>query len=431
MSVQHPALFVQMRLGKTIVTIRSLKLRSVDRVLVVAPYSALYGWAEELKLEGISNIQEVFGKRKERLECIEHIEPGYYLLNKEGHRVIPEIADIPWDAVVLDESYFIHAPKSGASKFFIQNFRDAEYRYILSGTPAPETELNYFNQLRFLSHSYWKEVNYYQFSHNNFATINYEPLIKPSGSKYVMGTLAKRCHYLSRSDVNLGGEKIYEKRFVQLTDKVRAIYERVEKEFILEYMESEQETIYATTKYIWLRRLCGGFVDQEFVSYAKMKELKSLLDSELKDEPTLIICKHVNEVKKVTKFLSKWFRVGMIHGGVDKRKERPRLIREFQAGRLDHMVVQPETVKHGTNLSRADVVIFYTSPDGGETRAQVEDRVVNTATNDSSLIIDFICRDTVEEDVYKGMQSKQARQAMVKEMVQRLQKKYNLPGGLR
>jgi len=268
MGVQHPALFVQMRLGKTIVTIRSLKLRSCERVLVVAPYSALYSWADELELENISNVHQVFGKREERLECIETVDPGFYLLNKEGHRVVPEVADIKWDAVVLDELYFIHAPKSGASEFYIQNFRDAEYRYILTGTPAPETELNYYNQLKFLSHRYWKEANYWQFRHNNFAMIQYEAVIKPKGSKYVMNNLARRCYYLYRADVNLGGKKIYEKRLVNLTDKVRAIYRRVEKEFILEYLDESQETIYATTKYIWLRRLCGGFADQEFISYA-------------------------------------------------------------------------------------------------------------------------------------------------------------------
>ena len=429
MSVQHPALFVQMRLGKTIVTIRSLKIRSCERVLVVGPYSALYSWSDELSLENISNVYQVFGKRQERLKCIETVEPGFYLLNKEGHRTIPEIADIRWDAVVLDESYFIHAPKSGAAEFYIQNFRDVKYRYILTGTPAPETELNYYNQLKFLSHRYWKEPNYWQFRHNNFAMIQYEAVIKPRGSRYVMDNLARRFYYLYRSDVNLGGKKIYEKRLVSLTDKVRAIYRRVEKEFILEYLDESQETIYATTKYIWLRRLCGGFADQEFISYAKMAELKNLLDSELKDEPTLILCKHVNEVKKVSKYLSKWYRVGTIHGGVDKKKERPRLIKEFQTGKLDHIVAQPETIKHGTNLSRSDVVIFYTTPDGGETRAQVEDRVVNTATNDSSLIIDLICKDTVEEDVLKGIKAKDSNQVMMKKMVQRLQEKYNLKGG--
>ena len=427
-SVQHPALFVQMRLGKTIVTIRSLKLRTVERALIVAPYSALYGWRDELELENVSNIVEVFGTRAERLECIEHVEPGFYLLNKEGHRSVPEIADIQWDAVVLDESYFIHAPKSGASEFYIDNFRDAEYRYILSGTPAPETELNYYNQMKFLSHGYWKEKNYWQFRHNNFAMINYEAVIKPTGSKYIMKNLARRCYYLSRSDVNLGGKKIYEKRVVNLTDKVRGMYRKVEKEFILEYLGECQETIYATTKYIWLRRLCGGFADQEFVSYAKMKELQSLIEVELKDEPTIILCKHVNEVKKVSKYLSKWYRIGTIHGGVDKIKERPRIFKEFQDGKLDHIVAQPETIKHGINLSRSDTVIFYTTPDGGETRAQVEDRVVNTSTNDSSLIIDLICKDTVEEDVLKGIQSKQSNQIMMKEMIQRLQNKYKLGG---
>jgi SNF2 family DNA or RNA helicase len=225
--------------------------------------------------------------------------------------------------------------------------------------------------------------------------------------------------------VHLGGKKVYERRKVQLTKKVRKIYEKIEKEFVLEYMGQAQDTIYATTKYVWLRRLCGGFVDQEFVSYVKIKEVEHLLSGELKNEQVVILAKHVNEVKQLTKYFSKKYSVGMVYGGVSKLK-RPAIYKEFQSGNLDLIIAQPETIKHGVNLSASDTIIVYTSPDGGETREQVEDRVVNTARNDSSLIIDLICADTIEEDVIKNLVRKESNQAMMRKMVQRLQKKHNL-----
>jgi len=433
---RNPALFVQMRLGKTIVAIRSLRIRGSRKILVIAPYSALYGWSLELIEEGQerNGIVELYGTRNERLNDLQEQYGScrWFLLNREGHRVIPEIADYHFDAVVLDESTFIKAPYSktkgcSASRFFCENFRDADHRYVLTGTPAPESELDYFCQLRFLEWSLWKENNYWEFRHKHFGIINYTPYISPSGSQYLMSTLAKHCFFLTRSDVKLGGRKIYEKRMVILPPKVRKIYEKVEKEFVLEYLGMEQETIYATTKYIWLRRLCGGFADNQLVSYAKIKELEALLAGELKNEQVVILAKHVNEVKLLTKYFSKKYSVGTVHGGVDKRK-RPEIYRSFQAGDLDLLIAQPETVKHGVNLSASDTVVFYTSPDGGETREQAEDRVVNTSTNDASLIIDLVCQDTVEEDVMKNLVRKEGRQDMMRKMVQRLQAKHEILG---
>lgn len=433
---RNPALFVQMRLGKTIVAIRSVKIRGSQKVLVVAPYSALYGWSLELieEREDAHGIVELYGKRQERLHLLQeqYASCKWFLLNREGHRILPEIADYAFDTVILDESTFIKAPYSqrkgcAATRFFCENFRDAEHRYILTGTPAPESELDYFCQLRFLDWSLWRESSYWEFRHKHFAVINYTPYISPEGSKYLMGTLAKHCFFLTRSDVKLGGRKIYERRMVQLTDKVRKIYEKVEKEFVLEYLGMAQETIYATTKYIWLRRLCGGFADREFISYAKIKELESLLTGELHNEQVVILAKHVNEVNQLTKYFSKKYTIGTIHGGVSKSK-RPVIYREFQAGNLDLLIAQPETVKHGVNLSASDTIVFYTSPDGGETREQAEDRVVDTSSNDASLIIDLVCQDTVEEDVIKNLVRKEGRQDMMRKMVQRLQEKYEIFG---
>lgn len=429
-NTEHPALFVQMRLGKTIVTVRAVNFRHGQKILIVAPYSALFSWSVELtdESENEYGILELFGTRNVRLQALEDLYPTckWFLLNREGHRVLPEIADYYFDHVILDESTFIKSAKSGATDFYCRNFRDAEHRYILTGTPAPEGELDYFCQLKFLDWNLWRETNFWEHRHKWFGIINHTAYIKPEGSIYLENVLAQNCYFLSRSDVNLGGSKIYEKRFVQLTAKVRKIYEQIEKEFVLSYLGEEQDTIYATTKYIWLRRLCGGFVDKQFVSHVKLKEIELILATELKGEQVIVCAKHVNEVVMVSKyFTKKKYRVGMIHGGVSKNK-RIEIYRAFQASKLDIISAQPETIRHGVNLSASDTIIFYTTPDGGETRMQVEDRVVDTATNDASLILDIVCKDTVEEDVLKGLANKQSKQAMMKELVQRLQQKHNI-----
>ena len=119
-SVRHPALFMEMRLGKTLVTIRRVNLyKPLDpqkglKILIVAPSDVLGSWEDELDLEGEHNhLNLIYGlrTREARLKAIEkNPNTKWYLMNKEGYISVPEIANtnfINWDCVVLDESSFL------------------------------------------------------------------------------------------------------------------------------------------------------------------------------------------------------------------------------------------------------------------------------------------------------------------------------------
>ena len=55
-SIQHPALFIEMRLGKTLITIRRIKrYPDCNKVLVVAPYSALNSWKKDDSIDKTSS----------------------------------------------------------------------------------------------------------------------------------------------------------------------------------------------------------------------------------------------------------------------------------------------------------------------------------------------------------------------------------------
>lgn len=425
--VTHPALFMEMRLGKTLVAVRYIKPKA-KKILVVAPYSAFDGWYKELNLEDENNkgIVELTGEKKARRHLLfETFDKNkWFIINREGHLSLPEIAHFKWDAVIVDESHCLKGERTAISKFFIDNFRLVPIRMILTGTPAPEVELNYFNQLQFLNPEIFTENNYYQFKYNNFGIIHHNIMISPKGSRYIAGRLAQYCFFLSRRNVKLGGRKVYEQRFIRMSQKARKIYRTAAKEFILELNGREiDRTIFATTKYIWLRRICGGFVDGRLLFEDKVNELLYLLKTELKNQPVIVICKFIDEVKMVSKIIARRgkLKTGMIYGKVPPKKRRE-IVKAFQSGKMDCIVAQPETLKLGVDLSVSDTVIFYSSPDGLETRLQIEDRVVNTARNDSSLIIDLIMDKTVEATVYRSLARKEGRQTMMRRIVQEIQR---------
>lgn len=419
--VQHPALFMEMRLGKSLVTLRRiLQYPRRNKVLIVCPYSAFYGWKKELRLEGNESIVELTGNREFRLTALKRpglVPPVFYLASKEAHLVIPEIAHIDWDAVVLDEN-FIKDPRTDTSKFYVENFRSVPHRFILTGTPAPEGEVNYYQLVRWLDHHAWKENSYWEWRAAHFMAVKYEWITKTNADyKYISQVLAKYCFFQTRADVKMGGKKIYEQRTCQMPVELRKIYNKAEREYALECPGVDASTMWAPVVHIWLRRLCGGFVNTAFTSNFKIKELITLLETELKKQQVVIWCRFTREIGVVAYALKqRRSAFGIIHGAI-KHKDRDERMEMFQEGRYQYLVAQPACFRYGVDLSAATTVIYYSSPDSFEMRQQSEDRVIDVVNNDSVLIIDLVASDTIEEDVIDSLIQKEGRQLRMRRAV--------------
>lgn len=426
-TVQHPAFFMEMRLGKTLVTIRWARYRRLVKNLVIGPYSVYKGWYDELCMEGEDKwgIVPLFGTRDERLETLDlnYEFNKWFFINKEAHIVIPEIANYLWDGVIIDESTCIKAHDSLITDFMCSNFRDVQHRAILTGTPAPENELDYFSQLQFLDPTIFNENTFWQFKRNNFGTINFNTLISPRGSKYISSRLAESCFFQTRDDVNLGGEKIYEKRYVQMSPKMRKLYAKIAMDFVIEIDDKIIDaTVYAHTKYLWLRRLCGGFVDGNMMFGDKITELVYLLRTELKDQPVIIWCKFTDEIEYLSDYLTKLgFSTGTVYGKVAP-KNRASVQEEFQKGSFQIFILQPSCFKYGVNLSCASVMIYYSTPESGETRYQSEDRTIDVDSPEGCLIIDLIVEKSLEEDILISLRKKESKQSMMRRIVQNIQR---------
>lgn len=430
MSTQHPALYLDMRLGKTLTTIRAVKLYAgVKWVMVVGPYSVLPGWRDELEMEGerIEQFTGTSARRREQLRALRvQASDGrtWVLWNMEGWRYNPEVAGWPWDVVILDEATFIKNPSASVSKYFTKYFRGAKHRWVLTGTPAPESDFDYVTQMLFLDRrnlygSFWRfraKFGKPDWFHNW--------VLNPDGKTELAHCLKRSAYFLTRADVRLNGAKIREKRYIELPPDVRKAYITMEQEFILEWDGRELDrTKSAGQRYQWLRGLCAGFVGEDFRSAHKLIELSSLLGGELSGDKAVVFCQRLRDVDLVMANLSlDGFRTDHIDGR-RKHSDREAVRKRFQAGELDHVVIQPETVKFGTSFTAADVVVYFTSPEGALTREQSEDRTVDVSALDSVLTVDLICADTVEEDLVTGLLLKEARSQVLERIAKGLQRR--------
>jgi len=215
--------------------------------------------------------------------------------------------------------------------------------------------------------------------------------------------LAKRlqanCSVLKRKDVNLQKEKIYETRYVKLKGSTWKKYRQIEKDAMLD----DEVLKYAGQRWNAMRRLCS--------QTEKMTELEDLLNGELKNKRVIVYAWYIEEVKGI----SEKFSCPAIFGDIPT-KRREAIRQAFQAGKLNLIALQPETVKFGACFSQADAAIFYSRPSSLLTNQQVEERTEDLSTSDSTLIVDLVARDTIEEDILLSIKNKEGRIAALERL---------------
>lgn len=429
-SVEHPALFMEMRLGKSRVALTSA-MNSGDTTLIECPYCVIDTWREELGHFGVGadDIAELTGTRENRLDLMRQNRP-FSIVNKEGFRVIPEIGFAGWDNVIVDESTFLKAPpatkwsktygkRPNTSRWHEENFRDVNRRFILTGTPSPESELDLYQQLRFLAPGILGCNNYYNFRHKFFKRSKFNWTLTDEGEDFLRSRLHKWCFSLKRKDVGLDSRKVYERRQFKLPTKIRKVYDELKKNFVLSIDEDiKGVTDYAVTKWQWLRWICSGHDNGRGLLHdAKYSLLMDLLSSELKHDQAIIYCAYTHEIEMVSKLLSKAsIPHSMTYGEISKEEIRLG-IKAFKNGESRVMVCQPKGNEFGRNWSFCDTTIFFSTPDALLSRQQCEDRTVSVTQRSPQLYIDLQAENSIEESIYRSLLAKETKQEMVQRFI--------------
>jgi len=180
--------FLGMGSGKSFITISTLnhyfKEGSIDKVLIVTPPEGVYNWLEELKMfstfantedkvyiSTASHNRDPFKEiRKETVIIMSYrhyltISDDYYFQKTKKKSKSYKKPVIPFNiwgdnrAIILDESHKIKNSKSRQTKVISLHKNYFEYRYLLTGTPTPNTFEEIYAQIKFLDDgilpSYW------------------------------------------------------------------------------------------------------------------------------------------------------------------------------------------------------------------------------------------------------------------------------------
>lgn len=400
-SQSQVALFLEMRLGKTFLTIQWATFIGAKRILVLAPLSVLATWWDELGLEGKQRCQLhglAGGEIVKLLPSINRVAgPVWHTLTYDSCHRRPSVLEYPWDLVVLDESVAIKNPKGKIGTNLIKHFEDVPYKAILSGLPDPEGPLDLFQQFKFLYGSFMGCKNFWQWQGRHFHLNELERYVtKPGHLKEIKTATHNRAVILTRDQAGLGSRKIYETRHTPLDASTTKEYKATLKDFAYKGKETSWKLVVDT----WLARIAGG--------PHKEKELLYLLQNQFRHEKVVIWYRFNQELFQCKRLLRSHGLGDRIRSIVGRTPPRKRAARAQWLGRKGRRILlcQAACSKFGVDLAAADTAIYYSNYYSHNIRAQSEDRIIHPTKKQPVLYLDLLTPRTIDEAAYRVLRGK-------------------------
>ena len=395
------ALFMEQGTGKTIPSLfRILELArggKIRNALVVAPKSALGAWDRDI--EKFNIVDQDILKNVITLINYDKVWRG-----KEDSPYNKE-----WDCIILDEAHLIKNRTSERSKFILKLSLNAKYRYLLTGTPISNGQLdNIYSLYTFLDPYLVRgrvASNIFGGTYTDFT------------NKYcIMGKFYKPIKYIHVKElqdiINKHSYRVKKSECLDLPDKLpdeiynielkeKALYKKLYKESaLLEYEVLAENPLARLTK---LRQLTSGHIvtDEGLVEVKneKLDTLKEFIENF--DKKLVIFAEFKYSIKKISELLTK---LKIKYVTLDGDQKNKNIWREFQSNeKIKVIVCQYQSASAGIDLFASDTIIYYEPTLKSTTLEQSRDRIHRTGQINKCSYIHFITKGTIEEHIYKAL----------------------------
>lgn len=421
---QNPKMIVghEMGTGKTEIALGVVEKTNPNKVLVVCPDGMVLEWQDRIKLR-LGEGACVPYEKGYRLGA-EHFSKRFLIINYEMLRIPPpkrrKVTRVPqnyinvlslpkWDMVIFDEAHELKNPTTQRTKGCVKIARATERNYFLSGSIM----LNYPNELWvFLNQANPEEYPSYEDFKKEFCIIKMTPwgpqVVKAKPNK--LPELRERlAPYMIRR----------EKRDV-LKDLPPKSYRTIP---VLMY--PEQQRIYDTLKKELFVLLDSGVKITAPNALALLMKLRQVsLDPQLlganvespKTKMVLELCEDITKLGKQVVVFS-WFasylkklhqllpQAELITGEVKSLQQRREARLRIQNGQSQIMLMSIETAI-GLDLTSPDICIFTDRCWVPKINEQAEDRLHRQGQKGNVLVIDLVCRDSIDEYMLEVHQRK-------------------------
>jgi len=418
------ALLLDCGLGKTIIVLTALFDLLLDyfvigKVLIIAPLRVARDvWPEELSkwdhLRGLS-ASIVVGSDSDRRKALNK-KASIYIINRENVKWLVDNFKFDFDMVVIDElsSFKAH----GTQRFkALRKVRPTVARIVgLTGTPTPNGLMDLWAEIGLLDMGErlgrfiggFRERYFLPDKRNQTTIFSYKP--KYGADTAIYEKISDICISMSSLDYLEMPELIINKVAVSMLEKEMGQYKKLKKDMILSLEDGDIDAASAVGLSNKLLQMANGAVYDEtgkakHIHDRKLDALEDLIEA-ANGKPVLIAYWFKHDLKRICER----FPAVKLDTAAD--------IAKWNEGEIPIAVIHPASAGHGLNLQAGgSMLIWFGLTWSLELYQQTNARLWRQGQKNTVVIHHIIAKDTIDEDVIKALEGKDATQTALIEAV--------------
>ncbi|MEG2898260.1 MAG: DEAD/DEAH box helicase [Eubacterium sp.] len=427
--IEHPksGLFLDMGLGKTIITLSAIEELiydrfEVDKVVILAPPNvARDTWPDEIeKWDHLKylRVSMCLGNQKERIEGLQQEADIYIISNCLVDWLVNfmKVSKMRFDLLVIDE---LSAFKSASSNRFraLKKVAPTFKRIVgLTGTPAPNNLIDLWPQMYSLDQGErlgktitgYKNRYFYPEKYNGHIVYKWGLLQGSEESIYqAIGDVVismKAKDYLQMPD------RIDHVVEVEMGEKEKQNYKELKKEYCLELEGKDILAVNAAVLSGKLLQMASGAIydiDQNVINIhdRKLEALDRILEE---GKRLLVVYQYKHSLSRIIERYRGKLRLREYKCKKDKD--------DWNKSDIDILLIHPKACKYGLNLQEGgSTVVWFDMTWSLDDYLQTNARLWRQGQKETVVIHHMVCKGTIDEKVIKALEGKEnSQEALIK-----------------
>ena len=427
----HPvsALFLDMGLGKTVITLTAIRDLILDellvtKTLVIAPLRvARDTWpAETRKWDHLNDldISVIVGDLRVRESAVSK-SALIYIINRENIKWLVEYYErngIRWDfdCVVIDELSSFKNYHSQRFKW-LRKMRPFVKRWIgLTGTPSSNGLMDLWAEIgildggqrlgRFIGR--YRDAYFKPSSMNPNTGVVYSYAPREGAEQQIYDRISDITISMKALDYLEMPECVYVNHEVQMSDQEKKLYDQLKSDLIIPLEDGDIDAANAAALSNKLLQLSNGAVYDEngivrVVHKRKLEMLEDMIEA-ANGQPVLIAYWFKHDHQRIMEHLT-----ACGYSPRDIRESED--IKDWNTGKMAVALIHPASAGHGLNIQEGGhILIWFGLTWSLELYQQTNARLWRQGQRDTVTIHHIVCENTVDEDVLNALSSKNVTQ---------------------
>ena len=437
------AIFAEMGTGKTKIALDNACILynqgKIDRLLVVAPKGAYMNWVDleipthvpgyvekEVLAWKLSTSQRYKAELKS-IRSVHDFRLKIFVMNVEALSTkkgtdAAKLFLIGKSMMIVDESTTIKNPKAKRTKNVLELAKEAKYRRILTGSPVTQSPMDLWAQMDFLDPYILGQSSYYAFRTRYAVVIEataaggthrYQKIVKFKNLKELGERVSPHSYRILKKDCLDLPDKVYSKRFVELSDDQKLAYEGMKANAMAVLKGQSATALNVLTQLIRLHQITCGHMKTDGGDIVELKnsrldELMQILGET--NGKVIIWANYIHDILSIEKSIKKEYGDDSYctYYGATKSEDRQKCIYDFQnkENNCRFFIGNTQTGGYGITLTAASTVIYYSNNYDLEKRIQSEDRAHRIGQVNKVAYIDLVAKGTVDEKIIQSLKNK-------------------------